>query len=947
MKLEPGTHLGRYEIQNHIGTGGMGEVYRALDTELRRAVALKFLRSEVAADEKRMQRFIQEARSASALNHPNILTVYEIGQADGARFFSTEFVDGVTLRAALAGRKMKLIEVLDVAIQVASALAAAHAAGIVHRDIKPENIMIRRDGYVKVLDFGLAKVIDRAPSAVDTEAATQALVNTDPGAVMGTVSYMSPEQASAKEVDGRTDIWSLGVVLYEMVTGHVPFEGTTTSHVVVAILEKEPLPMSHYVSGVPDALEWIVTEALTKDREERTQTARELLKKLQRLKQRVDAEDELERSVAPDLLRSSSSSGAGAGGPTTGAVSQSMRPTLVTAAERAAAESGEVGAKVTNASSAEYVVNQVRAHKKGALLILAALIVAGLAFGIYKFAGRDKQPAAARQMKISRLVTGGGELGTIAISPDGKYVAYQLYKDGKVSLRVRQVSTGSDREIVAPIEDAGIIGTVFSPDGELVYYNLSHREKSPLGTLYQVPVIGGREPKKILEHIIGIISFAPDGKRFAFFRTFDKTGDSSLMVASLDGGEPRELSRRGGNDWYGGVPAWSPDGRVIVCPAATDTGGTQFTLVEVPADGGAEKPITSYKWHSAIYRPTWLKDGSGLVVNAQEMLTSPTQIWQVSYPEGAVTRVTNDLTHYGSMSFGLTADSSTIATIATEQSSKIWLVAPNEEEGRARRLTNGKYDGQGGLDWTPDGRVVYVARSGDHSDIWIMNADGTGQKQLTSNEDAEFSIRVSPDGRLILFASQRAGGVQHIWRMDADGGNPKQLTQGDFVNYVPFFSPDGQWIVFGSWKSGNARMWKMPVEGGEPVRVSDLPFNGWAFLPGGKLIFGQYYDEQFSPPRWRSALVSFEGGQLAKVFDFPQKTGAWDMLDEQTLVYAESQGEVDNLWTRPLEGGAPPRQLTRFTSERIFRQKPSRDGKQFAVARGTTSADIILIKDFR
>jgi serine/threonine protein kinase/Tol biopolymer transport system component len=923
----------------------MGEVYRALDTELHRAVALKFLRSEVAADEKRMQRFIQEARSASALNHPNILTVYEIGQAEGARFFSTEFVDGVTIRAALANRRMKLIEVLDVAIQVASALAAAHAAGIVHRDIKPENIMLRRDGYVKVLDFGLAKVIDRAPSSVDMEASTQALINTDPGAVMGTVSYMSPEQASAKEVDGRTDIWSLGCVLYEMVTGHVPFEGETTSHVIVAILEKEPLPMSHYVEGVPEALEWIVTEALTKDREERTQSARELLKKLQRLKQRVDAEAELDRSVAPNLLRSSTG---GAGGATASGASQNMQPTLTNTitAEGMVLPSGEVSSKATNVSNAEYAINQVKSHKKSVILALAILIVASLAFGIYKFANWDKTPVIAKQMKISRLVTGAGDLGTISISPDGKYIAYQLYKEGKVSLRVRQVSTGSDREIVAPIEDAGIGGTVFSPDGELVYYNFNHRERSPLGTLYQVPVIGGREPKKILEHINGIIGFAPDGKRFAFFRAFDKTGDSALMVANLDGGEPRQLARRSGNDWFGGVPAWSPDGRVIVCVAATDTGGTQFSLVEVPAEGGAEKPITSYKWHGQVFRPTWLKDGSGLVVNAQEMPTSPMQIWQVSYPEGAVSRVTNDLTEYGTMSFGLTADSSTIATIATEQSSKIWLAAPSVEEGSAKKLTNGKYDGQGGLDWTPDGRVVYITKTGDHSDIWMMNADGTEQKQLTSNADSEYGVRVSPDGRYIVFTSAAVGGLNHVWRMDTDGGNRKQLTQGDFADFAPFFSPDGHWVIFGSWKSGNARMWKVPVDGGEPVRLSDLPFNGSNFLPDGKLIFGGYYDEQVSPPRWRSALVSSENGQIVKVFDFPPKTNDWKMLDERTLLYSKEDNDVENIWTQPLEGGAP-KQLTKFTSEQIYNFAPSRAGKQFTVVRGTSSADIILIKDFR
>jgi eukaryotic-like serine/threonine-protein kinase len=938
MSIETGTRIGRYEIQSLLGAGGMGEVYRALDTELHRPVALKFLRPEVASDEKRMQRFIQEARSASALNHPNILTVYEIGQQDGARFFSTEFVDGLTLRAALSSRRLKLIEVLDVAIQVASALAAAHAAGIVHRDIKPENIMLRGDGYVKVLDFGLAKVIDRTPSSVDTEAATQALINTDPGSVMGTVHYMSPEQASAKEVDARTDIWSLGCVLYEMVTGHVPFEGKTTSHVIVAILEKEPLPMSTYTEGVPDALEWIVTEALTKEREERTQTARELLKKLQRLKQRVDADAELERSVAPELLRST-------GGMATSSMSQSVQST-VTAAERTTARSGEVSAKMANASSAEYVVNQVKSHKKGIALILSVLVVAGLTYGIYRFASRDKQAATAKQMKISRLVTGVENLSTASISPDGKYVAYAVFKEQNMSLRVRQVSTGSDREIVAPVENAGIRGTVFSPDGELVYYNLVHREKSPLGTLYQVPVIGGREPKKILDNITNIISFAPDGKRFAFYRNNLKTAETALMIGSIDGGEPRQLARRSGQDWFQGTPAWSPDGRVIACPVGTDTGGSHNTIVEVPAEGGAERVITSHKWRGPIWRPYWLQDGSGLIVNARELPSSPTQIWHLSYPEGTVSRVTNDLTDYGQASFGLTADSSTIVTINREESSKLWLASPNDEEGRAKRLTSGKYDGIWGLDMTPDGRVVYVTKTGDNTDIWIMNADGTGQKQLTSNDDFENGVRVSPDGRYIFFASTPSGGIPHIWRMDTDGGNLKQLTQGEFADYGPFCSLDNQWVVFSSWRSGKPRLWKMPVDGGEPVQVSDLAFGGEYFLPDGKQIFGEYFDEEVSPPRWRAALVSFESGQVVKLFDFPAKAGWWKMADERTLLYVEERDGVANIWTRPLEGGTP-QQLTKFTSEQIFAFAPSRDYQQFAVARGTLTADIILLKDFR
>ena len=309
MTITAGTRLGRYEIRSKIGEGGMGEVYLARDTQLDRQVALKILPAQIARDQQRLHRFLQEARAAAALSHPNIAHIYEIGDADGSYFIAMEYVEGIPLDRKIGGRLMPISESLDIAIQITDALDEAHGKGITHRDIKSSNIMITPRGRVKVLDFGLAKITQAAGSPErisDSEVATR--VKTSPGVVMGTVNYMSPEQASGKEVDTRTDIWSLGVVLYEMVTGRLPFEGATPSHVIVAILEKEPLPLSAYVSNTPEALEWIVTETLTKDAKERTQTARELLKKLQRLKQCVDAEAEVERSVAPERL-----SGAAAG----------------------------------------------------------------------------------------------------------------------------------------------------------------------------------------------------------------------------------------------------------------------------------------------------------------------------------------------------------------------------------------------------------------------------------------------------------------------------------------------------------------------------------------------------------------------------------------------------------------------------------------------------------
>jgi serine/threonine protein kinase/Tfp pilus assembly protein PilF len=359
--LPPGTHLGRYEIRSKLGAGGMGEVYLARDTKLDRNVALKALPADLATRRDRMRRFEQEAKAASALNHPNIITIYEIEQIDSVNCLATELIEGETLRQRMRSAPMKLGEVLDVAIQTASALSAAHAAGIVHRDIKPENIMVREDGIVKVLDFGLAKLTERPPpDSVDTEAPTRAVVNTEQGAVLGTAIYMSPEQARGLQVDARTDIFSLGVVVYEMVAGRLPFEGSTLSEVLASMLgEKEPQPLARYSREAPVELERIVSKALRKEREQRYQTTKDLLLDLQNLKQQLDFEARLERSIPPET-----------------------RDGQTTVSKAQATVSG--GASPT-ASITESLTGRIKQHRLSLVIALGTLIVAvsGLTYLLY------------------------------------------------------------------------------------------------------------------------------------------------------------------------------------------------------------------------------------------------------------------------------------------------------------------------------------------------------------------------------------------------------------------------------------------------------------------------------------------------------------------------------------------------------------------------------------
>ena len=359
MTLSAGTKFGHYEIRSQLGVGGMGEVYLALDTALDRTVAIKILPENLASDQNRLQRFIQEAKAASALNHPHILTIHEIGATENSRFIATEFIDGETLRQHM-NSPLKLTEILEIAIQSASALSAAHAAGITHRDIKPENIMVRRDGYIKVLDFGLAKLTEPQGSATDTEAPTKAMVNTGAGTVMGTANYMSPEQAKGVHVDSRSDIWSLGAVLYEMVSGRVPFSGETATETISLILQREAAPLTRFAPNSPTELERIVTKALTKDREDRYQTMKDFLIDLRALRRKIEVDAEIDRTVSPEL-RSALSTSSG----------QAV----------ATAHLSQAGA-----SSAEYIVSEIRKHKVAVAAVALVLLVGLVATGFYLLA---------------------------------------------------------------------------------------------------------------------------------------------------------------------------------------------------------------------------------------------------------------------------------------------------------------------------------------------------------------------------------------------------------------------------------------------------------------------------------------------------------------------------------------------------------------------------------
>jgi eukaryotic-like serine/threonine-protein kinase len=927
-ELPSGYSIGNYEVLSFISRGGMGEVYLAQDKRLSRKVALKLLPDAFTKDNDRLRRFEQEARAASALNHPNIITIYEIFQTNTTHAIATEFVEGETLRQRLARSSLTLNEALNIAIQIADALAAAHKAGIVHRDIKPENVMLRPDGYVKVLDFGLAKLSEQTNESVAAEAPT-IQVRTGSGFVLGTAGYMSPEQARGLAVDARSDIFSFGAVMYEMVTRRKPFEGETASDTMASILKTEPPPVQHLVPDTPAELVRIVMKSLRKDREERYQVVKDLWLDLKALRQELEFQAKLDRSIPSDNN----------GGDLTGTVDQ------------AAATASEQRLQSTETRSAintitESLSIEIKRHKFGVAVVLAivGVAIALASFGVYKLVTRKPPVGSFQNIGLARL-TNSGDAIDATISPDGKYIVYVRSDRNKQSLWIRQVSTANDKEIV-PEAPVGFFGITFSPDGENLYYALKANQDA--GALYRIPVFGGL-PAKVLERIDGPISFSPDGKRFVLVRgNYPKPGESALVIANVDGSNERILTVRKRPDVFSPIfftgPSWSPDGKLVA--ATVMTSATVGNVVVFPVDGGAEQVLTREPWTFAA-RVQWLPDMSGLLVVAGKGV-GVAQHWFLSYPDGERRRITNDLSSYRAI--GLTSDGQKLATVQSDGLVNLF-VAPEADAARAVRLPTGNvgfYAAAGNnLSWTADDRIVFVSNEGGKEDIWITKPDGSNRKQLTSNGGA--SPAASSDGKYIVFVSGRGGG-RAIWRINVDGSNPVQMTHGP-SDASPAFTPDGEWVIYINTEGAKPTLWKVPVDGGTAVQVTDHVASSAVVSPEGTLLAYSYpaSPDPFAPPN-RIDVVNFADNSLVTTFSFaPSGTVPaliqWS-LDGKSLLYTVNVNSVSNVWSQPLAGG-PPVQITDFKDSLMTGFAWSRDGKQFAATRGALMRDAVLITDLR
>jgi len=864
----------------------MGVVFEAVDQKLGRRVAIKLLIETPHNHSSALERFWREARVASSLNHPGICTIHEINESAETPFIVMELMEGSSLEKLYRGRPMPYPKLLDMGVQLADALDAAHHKGILHRDIKPANIFITNSGQAKLLDFGLAK-LDSAVASAD--ASTVASPLTDSGSTMGTVAYMSPEQARGEPLDARSDLFSLGIVLYEMATGRRPFSGATTAVVFDRILNESPVAPISLNPALPIEFETILNKTLEKDRELRCQFAGELRADLKRLQR-----------------KSSSGSGPAAEAPRT----------------------------LSPRSSSSAALPEARKSRRRAIAAACLVILVVAGYVAWRFWPRARPFAT---ISVSQ-VTNVGTIEKIALSGDGRFLAEVKNDKGQRTLWVRNTATNTDTQILSSFANE-YIGIAFSPDGNYLYFVRPIAESSITNALYVMPVFGGT-PRQLIYNIDSIVSFSPDGSRFTYlqFTPEKKDQSSEVHIADKDGSDNHAVYATREES---GPPVWSPRGNTIAWISTIGPAKYALEIFEI-----ASKKLTPVATprdisFGGLSNVAWTPDGRHLLAFYVRPHSDHPQIGMVTLPSGDFHPVTNDVSSYGELA--LSADGRTLATVLMNIDSSVAWYKP---DGGVPLSTTSLRITPYRIAWANEDRLLFAI---PHVDIgWIDRPTGEVHTFDLGETAAGDYITTCPDGHILFTGFPRGASVQWVFRMDADGGNILPLAAGGIMP-TPGCSSDSREVYYFVLENemSRASLWSVPLSGGTPRQILPPQANVYyAISPDGRLA-GWTIDL----PKARWTISDLASGRTVSQIPLDTSDMGNDDAssvrfspDNRAAVYSVLRNGGRTLLYQPLDGSAS-HPLLDPAQEAIpdFGWSPS--GKQLALVRQKSSSDVVLIKD--